>query len=142
MDLTSWHHLCIRPEWNLKQSFRFVWIERSRLFCYSVIELLVAALLRNENDDIINGVLVTNDDIIEYVGDEYADAVDRVIDGMGGYLYPGLINAHCHISSIEDVDAMVNNGITISTIQTLVDIDPDLYVNNFGTIMIHNTFAT
>ena len=30
---------------------------------------------------------------------------------------------------------MVNNGITISTIQTLVDIDPDLYVNNFGTVM-------
>ena len=30
---------------------------------------------------------------------------------------------------------MVNNGITVSTIQTLVDIDPDLYVHNFDIVM-------
>lgn len=30
---------------------------------------------------------------------------------------------------------MVNNGITVSTIQTLVDIDPDLYINNFDVVM-------
>lgn len=30
---------------------------------------------------------------------------------------------------------MVNNGITVSTIQTLVNIDPDLYVNNFETVV-------
>lgn len=30
---------------------------------------------------------------------------------------------------------MVNNGITVSTIQTLVNIDPDLYVNNFDTVV-------
>ena len=30
---------------------------------------------------------------------------------------------------------MVDNGITVSTIQTLVEIDPDLYVNNFETVV-------
>ena len=30
---------------------------------------------------------------------------------------------------------MVNNGITVSTIQTLVDIDPDLYKNNFEVVV-------
>ena len=30
---------------------------------------------------------------------------------------------------------MVNNGITVSTIQTLVDINPDLYKNNFDTVV-------
>lgn len=30
---------------------------------------------------------------------------------------------------------MVNNGITVSTIQTLVEIDPDLYKNNFDIVM-------
>lgn len=46
-------------------------------------------------------------------------------------LYP-----HMHVGTITEgkVD-MVKDGITVATIQTLANIDSDIYANNFGTIM-------
>lgn len=68
----------------------------------------------NESFDILQGVLVTNNNVIEYVGDSYSTDVDRVVDCKGGYLMPGLINAHTHIEDNVEyyIDDMISNGIT------------------------------
>lgn len=44
---------------------------------------------------------------------------------------------HMNVGTITEgkVD-MVSDGITVSTIQTLVNVDNDIYVNNFGTVIV------
>lgn len=51
----------------------------------------------NDDFDIIkNGVLVTNDNLIEYVGTSYTGVYDKEIDCKGGILMPGFVNSHAH----------------------------------------------
>ena len=42
------------------------------------------------------GDVVFCEDEIRYVGPAYQGAADRVVDGRGLMLMPGLINIHCH----------------------------------------------
>ena len=45
-----------------------------------------------------NGVVVFNDQFIEFVGQDYDGAVDEVIDATGRLVIPGLVNAHLHVT--------------------------------------------
>ena len=38
--------------------------------------------------------------------------VSSVIDGCGGILLPGLIDSHCHVSSLSDLEALSSYGVT------------------------------
>ena len=40
--------------------------------------------------------LLTDDEIISYIGKEKPENYDRVIDGKGNLLIPGFYNSHCH----------------------------------------------
>ena len=48
-----------------------------------------------------NGYVCIEDSMIKSVGEGEPDfSADKVIDGRGGILLPGLINTHCHVSMI------------------------------------------
>ena len=53
---------------------------------------------------------------ITFVGRGYDGAADRVIDGKGLMVMPGLVNIHCHPSS-----EPMNKGLTVRTGQTNVN---------------------
>ena len=58
-------------------------------------------ILTGCGDTIENGQIVF-DSVIKYVGTEYGEDVDEVIDGNGLTAVPGLIDAHCHVGLFGD----------------------------------------
>lgn len=58
-------------------------------------------ILTGCGDTIENGQIVF-DSVIKYVGTEYGEDVDEVIDGKGLTAVPGLIDAHCHVGLFGD----------------------------------------
>ncbi len=54
-------------------------------------------LVTMENEHIIKGDVVIEDDIIKQVVDNYRGAYDEIIDAKGNLVMPGLINAHTHL---------------------------------------------
>ncbi|MEG0132814.1 MAG: amidohydrolase [Clostridium sp.] len=56
-----------------------------------------------DNEIIDNGVILIENDKITYVGSNTIIPKEaKIIDGMGGFLMPGIIDAHCHIGMWED----------------------------------------
>ena len=54
-------------------------------------------LTMDNNFEILEGVLITNDNKIEYIGKEDKNgAFDRIIDCNGNLLMPGFKDAHTH----------------------------------------------
>lgn len=56
-----------------------------------------------EDEIIENGIVLINDDKISQVGsDIIIPSNAEIIDGQGGFLMPGIIDAHCHIGMWEN----------------------------------------
>lgn len=76
-----------------------------------------------------NGFLVYEDGIITYVGQQ-AQNVDAVLDGKGGYLFPGFIDLHCHggmgadfmDATVEEMDIIANGHAAHGTTTMLATI--------------------
>lgn len=64
-----------------------------------------AKILSMTNDEIIDGIIIF-DEKIRYVGKDYKKAeefqIENTYDAEGGYVMPGMIDAHCHLGMVED----------------------------------------
>jgi imidazolonepropionase-like amidohydrolase len=58
--------------------------------------------IHNPSTVVINGDLISFD----------TDGIDMVIDGEGGIVLPGLIDSHCHVGSLKDVESLSTYGVT------------------------------
>ena len=56
------------------------------------------------NNDFANGYVRTNGGVFTEIGDmkDYKPTDEEVIDGEGADLYPGFIDAHCHLGMWSD----------------------------------------
>lgn len=60
-----------------------------------------AHIITCSGDEYKNGCIVF-DEKIRYIGKDYGDDADEVIDAKGAYVIPGLIDAHCHVGLFGD----------------------------------------
>jgi 5-methylthioadenosine/S-adenosylhomocysteine deaminase len=75
------------------------------LYKYSIIELgdTMIKVIKNgniltmENENMINGDIVIENNIIREVVESYAGPYDELIDAKGNIVMPGLINTHTHL---------------------------------------------
>ena len=70
----------------------------------TIIENVTILTMNNNKDIIEDGVLVIEDNKIKAIGtkeikEKFKD-IDKIIDGDGGILIPGMINCHTHVSMI------------------------------------------
>lgn len=63
-----------------------------------------ANIFTAEDENFKNGFLLTDDKTIAAVGDmkNAPSEADEIIDCTGKYIYPGFIDAHCHLGMFED----------------------------------------
>lgn len=88
-----------------------------------------AHILTGTGEEYENGVIVF-DRKIEYVGTDYKNSVDEVIDAKNAYVTPGLIDAHCHIGlfgdslGLEGVDANEDSDPITPQLRAIDGINP------------------
>jgi len=77
---------------------------KERLWDFNM-KLIKNAVITTVSGEVLENGAVLFDEKIRKIGDvwEFSDKdADEVIDLKGAYLYPGLIDAHCHIGMFED----------------------------------------
>jgi imidazolonepropionase-like amidohydrolase len=67
------------------------------------------------NVRVFDGYIIHNPSTViidgDVIGFDIRD-VNSIIDGQGGILLPGLIDSHCHVSSLADLEALSRYGVT------------------------------
>lgn len=58
-------------------------------------------------------VYVENGTIVPYIA-----GADRIVDGRGGVLLPGLIDSHCHPGAIADLEQLSSYGVTTAMVMS------------------------
>lgn len=67
-----------------------------------MIKIYNVKVMPISSENIENGYVITEGEKIKEFGAGNGPVCDEMIDGGGGYLLPGFIDAHCHIGLFED----------------------------------------
>src|SRR3954451_13405457 len=77
------------------------------------LSIMNAAVFDGESAELLSGPVHVSDGRVVDIGGSSSFSADRVIDGRGGTVLPGLIDAHCHAYGIS-LDMLGIDGRSLS----------------------------